>query len=179
MNIIDVIIVVVLILGFVRGAMRGLIIELASLLAIIAGIYGAIHFSYFAIDFLSERLFWDEKYIQIAGFAITFLFISVLIFFTGKMLTELAGLMALGVVNRVMGGVFGLIKFAFVLSVILMFIEGFNKNITFIHEGKFRTSVLFQPVKKIAPLILPPILEGLDELKETDKFEETEKELNA
>ena len=46
--------------------------------------------------------------------------------------------MALGMVNRILGGVFGLIKFAFVLSVILMFIEGFNKNITFIQEGKFK-----------------------------------------
>jgi len=173
MNIIDVIIVFVLILGFVRGAMRGLIVELASLVAIVAGIYGAIHFSYFAIDFLAKSVSWDEKYIQLAGFAITFLFIAVCIFFIGKVLTELAGLMALGMVNRILGGVFGLIKFAFVLSVILMFIEGFNKNITFIQEGKFKTSILFQPVKRIAPLILPPIL------KEFEENNKTEQELNS
>lgn len=173
MNIIDVIIVVVLILGFVRGAMRGLIVELASLVAIVAGIYGAIHFSYFAIDFLAKRVSWDEKYIQLAGFAITFLFIAVCIFFIGKLLTKLAGIMALGMVNRILGGVFGLIKFAFVLSVILMFIEGFNKNITFVQEGKFKTSILFKPVKRIAPLILPPILK---EFEENNKIEQ---ELNA
>ncbi|WP_304131463.1 CvpA family protein, partial [Mesonia mobilis] len=45
MNLVDVVIVIILILGFVRGAMRGLIVELASLVALIAGIYGAIHFS--------------------------------------------------------------------------------------------------------------------------------------
>lgn len=166
MNIIDVIIVVILILGFVRGAMRGFIVELASLVALVAGIYGAIHFSYYAIDFLAERVSWDEEYIQLAGFAATFLIIVIFILLIGKLLTKLAGVMALGVVNRILGGFFGLIKFAFVLSVILMFVEGFNKNITFIEEGKFKTSILFRPVKKIAPMLLPPILE---EFKETDE----------
>ncbi len=170
MNLVDVVIVIILILGFVRGAMRGLIVELASLVALIAGIYGAIHFSYFAIDFLGEKLSWDEEYIKIAGFALTFLLIVLLILLIGKLLTKLAGMIALGIVNRILGGIFGLIKFAFLLSVIVMFLTNLNKNITFLEEGHFKTSILLKPIKKIAPIVLPPVLEG---------FEETNDKLNA
>ena len=47
MNKIDIILLIILGFGLVRGFMRGLIIEMASLLAIVVGIYGAIHFSFF------------------------------------------------------------------------------------------------------------------------------------
>ena len=48
MNTLDIILAVILIFGFVRGLSRGLFVEVASLLALILGIYGAIHFSFFA-----------------------------------------------------------------------------------------------------------------------------------
>ncbi|MBW2960260.1 CvpA family protein [Mesonia aestuariivivens] len=166
MNLVDIIIIVILVLGFARGVMRGLIIELASLIALIAGVYGAIHFSYYAIDLLTKYVSWDEEYIQIVGIALTFLLIIILIILAGKLLTKLAGVIALGIVNRILGGVFGLIKFAFILSVALMFTEGLNKNISFISEEKFEESVLFEPIKKVAPIILPPVLKGIEETKE-------------
>ena len=52
MNIFDIVIAALLIFGFVRGVMKGLFVEVASLVALIAGVYGAIHFSYFIGDFL-------------------------------------------------------------------------------------------------------------------------------
>ena len=52
MNIFDIGIAVLLIFGFVRGVMKGLFVEVASLVALIGGVYGAIHFSYFIVDFL-------------------------------------------------------------------------------------------------------------------------------
>ena len=40
MNIIDIVIVVILIFAFVRGFMKGFFVEIASLIALIGGIYG-------------------------------------------------------------------------------------------------------------------------------------------
>ena len=48
MNIIDIVIVVILIFAFVRGFMKGFFVEIASLIALIGGIYGAVYFFYFA-----------------------------------------------------------------------------------------------------------------------------------
>ena len=43
MNIFDIIIAALLLFAFVRGLMKGLFAEVASLIAIIAGVYVAIH----------------------------------------------------------------------------------------------------------------------------------------
>ena len=79
MNTFDIIIAVILIFGFIRGLLKGLFVEVASLISLIAGIYGAIHFSYFVGNFLAGKVEWDEKYITIVSFAITFAIIVLII----------------------------------------------------------------------------------------------------
>ncbi|HIB36417.1 CvpA family protein [Mesonia sp.] len=169
MNTLDLVIVIILVIGFVRGAMRGLIVELASLIALIAGIYGAIHFSNYAIEFLTEHVSWNEKYIEIAGFGVTFLIIVILILLIGKLLTKLAGLMALGIINRILGGIFGFLKLAFILSVVIMFANNITKNNDLLDEQYFEDSILFEPLEKVAPLILPPLLEQFESPENTEE----------
>ncbi|MCB0383139.1 MAG: CvpA family protein, partial [Psychroserpens sp.] len=48
MAIIDIILGALLLFGLIRGFLKGLFVEVASLVALIAGVYGAIHFSNFA-----------------------------------------------------------------------------------------------------------------------------------
>jgi len=167
MNVIDIVLGVILLFGIIRGFMRGFIIELASLLALVVGVYGAIHFSYFAFDFLQNQFDWEEQYIQLTAFAITFILIVLFILLIGKLLTKLVGVIALGIVNRILGGVFGLLKVAFITSALIMFIESFNENSNFIEEEKLDHSILYQPVKAIAPVFLPKIIDKVDqEMKE-------------
>ncbi len=110
MNIFDIIIAALLIFGFVRGVMKGLFVEVASLVALIAGVYGAIHFSYFIGDILNEYVSWSEEYVSLTAFAGTFIVIIIVIAFLGKILTKLADFASLGVINKILGGVFGALK---------------------------------------------------------------------
>jgi len=155
MNIFDIIIAILLLFGFVRGLMKGLFVEIASLLALILGVYGAIHFSYFAADFLKESVSWEEKYISITAFAITFLVIVIVISLLGKLLTKVANFVALGMINKLLGGVFGTAKIAIILSVIFLFFEGMNDKITFIEKETIEESILYKPIKEIVPTIFP------------------------
>ena len=59
MGFIDVILGLLLVYGLYKGFRNGLILEIASIAALIAGIYGAIHFSYIAAGYLSQRLDWS------------------------------------------------------------------------------------------------------------------------
>ncbi len=79
MNIFDVIIATLLLFGFIRGLMKGLFIEVASLVALIVGVYGSIHFSYIIGDFLNKYVSWNEEYISLSAFAGTFIFIVIII----------------------------------------------------------------------------------------------------
>lgn len=157
MAVIDIILGALILFGLIRGFMKGLFVEVASLLALVAGVYGAIHFSNFAANFLMEKVSWDEKYINIVAFAITFIIIVLAIGLAGKALTKLANFAALGILNKLLGGVFGGLKIAVILSVILMVFDSLNNTIPFASEEDLQDSVLYQPVKSLAPMIFPKL----------------------
>jgi len=175
MEIIDIILGVALLYGLVKGIMKGLLAELASLAALVLGIYGAMHFSFYAKEFLTQYFNWQAKYISLAAFATTFLAIVIGIALAGKLLTKLASAIALGFINKILGAVFGLLKVGLILSVLLGWIEKANGIVPFISEAQKENSILFIPVKNLAPVIFPKLMEKLDaddqskEKKEDDR----------
>ena len=107
MNVLDIVLGSLLLLGLIRGLMKGLFVEVASIVALVLGVYGAIHFSDFAASFLMERVDWNEQSVNITSFAITFVVIVVVIALAGKALTKLADFASLGILNKLLGGLFG------------------------------------------------------------------------
>ena len=158
MGVIDIVLGALILFGLVRGFMKGLFVEVASLVALVAGVYGAIHFSDFAAEFLNDKTDWDEKTISITAFAVTFVVIILAISLAGKALTKLADFAALGIINKLAGGVFGALKIAVILSVILIVFDRMNSTITFIDEENVDDSMLYIPVKSLVPMIFPNIL---------------------
>ena len=150
MNVFDIILAALLTFGFIRGLIKGLFVEVASLLALVLGIYGAIHFSYFAGNLLSAYVSWEERYITIVSFAITFALIVLVIALLGKMLTKIADFASLGILNKILGGVFGLLKIGLILSIVLLVFSKLNNTIPFISDDQKESSILYEPVKNLA-----------------------------
>ncbi|WP_406685187.1 CvpA family protein [Seonamhaeicola sp. MEBiC1930] len=173
MGVIDIVLGALILFGLIRGFSKGLFVEVASLVALVAGVYGAIHFSNFAADFLIEKVDWELKYINIVAFAITFVVIVVVIGMAGKALTKIANFAALGLINRLLGAVFGALKIAVILSVVLIVFDKFNKTIPFADEDDLESSILYTHVKALVPVVLPYILEF-----ENKEPSESEEELN-
>jgi len=174
MNTVDIVLGIFLLYGLVRGFFRGFLTELASLVGLVAGIYGAIHFSYYAGEFLSQHVDWDIEIINLASLAITFLIIIFVVSLVGKMLTKVADFAALGIVNKLLGAIFGLLKSAFVASVIIMFFMTSNKTLEFVETETLEESVLYEPVAVIAPIILPSIIKQVKEKDLWDSEAEAE-----
>lgn len=172
MNTLDIIIAALLLFGFVRGLMKGLFVEIASLVALVAGVYGAIHFSYFLGDWLKDSVNWDEKYVTLAAFAGTFVIIIVVIALLGKILTKIADFASLGILNKILGGVFGALKIGLILSVVFIFFGKMNDTIPFVKKESLDESILFSPVKKLAPMIFPSIIRDGDDDKRDNNLEE-------
>ncbi len=140
--------------------MKGLFVEVASLIALIGGVYGAIHFSYFIVDFLKEYVSWSQEYISLAAFAGTFMVIIITISVLGKMLTKLANFASLGVINKILGGIFGALKIGLILSVVFIFFGKMNNTIPFVKKETLEKSILYAPVKNIAQTIFPSIIKA-------------------
>lgn len=165
MNTIDIIISVLLLFGLVRGIMKGLIVEVASLVALVGGLYGAMNFSFYASDLLKTYVSWDAKYIQITAFALTFLAIVILVSLLGKFLTKIAKTIALGLLNKILGGLFGALKIALILSIILMFFNKINSSLPFVKKDTLDNSILYKPVSGLAPMVFPFFLEAKKEVE--------------
>ncbi|NCO62320.1 MAG: CvpA family protein [Flavobacteriales bacterium] len=176
MSILDIVLLTLLVLGLIRGFMRGFFVELASLIALIAGVYGAFHFSNYAASFLKDRVDWDENTVNIAAFIITFVIIIIVIGLVGKALTKIADFAMLGLINKLLGALFGGLKVAFILSVVLIVLDKMQANIPFVQAVDQQESVLYMPLKSLVPTLFPnikvngkPIGEAYQEEHETAK----------
>ena len=170
MSIIDIILAGLILFGFIRGLFKGLFVEIASLLALVLGIYGAIHFSFFAADLLDSKVDWNEKTLNIVAFAITFVIIVLAISLAGKALTKLADFAALGLLNKLLGGVFGGLKIGLILSILLIVFSKMNNTLPFLQKEDLEKSVLYEPVKSLAPIIFPNIIKS-EEVQESTEEE--------
>lgn len=169
MNIVDIILAVILLYGIIRGFFRGFFAEFASLVGFIAGIYGAIHFSHFLSDYLANKVTWNLHLLNLVAFAVTFILIAFSISLAGKFLTKIVNFAALGILNKLIGAAFGFIKIAFIVSVILMFFRATNEDVTLVEQEVLDESILYLPVRTLAPSLIPSIIREVEELEFTEE----------
>ena len=155
MNWLDIVLAIPLLWFLYRGLRNGLIIELASLSALILGIIAALYFSFYVQGYLEENFEIAENYLYIIAFAITFLIVAVIVYLAGKIIHKLVAIVALGFLNRLAGGIFGILKAALVMSVILYFINSFDPGL--IRSEVKDRSVLYDPIQYIVPMIIPQL----------------------
>ena len=166
MNILDIILAVPLLWFAYRGFQKGLVIELASLLALILGIWAAIHFSFFAADFLSNNFDIGPKYLPVTAFIITFIGVVLGVILVGKIVEKFINLLALGFLNKLAGLIFGIVKAAFLLSVITLIINSFDDDQSLITPKLREGSLLYKPIERFAPGIIPML--DVDDVRKID-----------
>jgi membrane protein required for colicin V production len=172
MNLVDIALGIVLLIGFYAGFKNGLFVALASLIGVIAGVYGALYFSDYTAGYISKWFDWSSEMTQLAAFALTFMGILFLVSTAGKFLTKIADFAMLGIANKILGGIFNALTYAFIISVVFMFVNASSGLSGYvISEEKKENSTLYAPIASIAPIILPHILKEVDRI-ETQKDEE-------
>jgi len=159
MNFLDIIFIVLLCLAFIYGFRKGLIIELATFAALLLGIWAGFHFSELVSGLIEDATDYEGKYINIISFIIVVIVVIVLVQILARVLTKFVKAIALGLLNKIAGGLFAILKAALILSVLIYFINRFDENHRFISDTKRDHSLLFPVVEGIAPLILPGMKE--------------------
>jgi membrane protein required for colicin V production len=160
MNWLDAIIVVVLILSLVSGFINGLVKEVASLAALIIGIWGAIKFSSFTAAKLYDYFDMTGHWVGVIAFLVTFGLIVVIIHFVGIMADKIVNAASLGFINRLLGIVFGLLKAVLIMSVVFVVFNAIDVRRPFLPKKIIEESRFYNPISDIAPAIFPIIGEG-------------------
>ncbi|HLF52363.1 CvpA family protein [Flavobacterium sp.] len=174
MGFLDIILGGLLLYGFIRGIWNGFFVELASLLSLLVGIYVAIKFSHFMKAIVENHVSWNPKTIQITAFVLTFILVVVAITFLAKILTNIASFAFLGWLNKLAGGVFGILKTALIISISLKLFQKINSNNSFAEKETLDNSLFYNPIQKISAVIYPSLEEWFMDLKTNEsKTEET------
>jgi membrane protein required for colicin V production len=169
MNYIDIIIGILLIVSAIVGFRKGLVVEVASLAALILGIWGAIHFSGITTGLLIKYFDLKTDYLNIISFIVTFIVIVILVHIVGSVISNMVDTVGLGILNKLGGLVFGLLRAILFLSVILIVFDKIDSDVQIIPEKTKASSTMYEPIKNVAPSIFPFIRDWYDEHKPLKK----------
>ena len=158
MGFLDIILAMLLAYGLYKGLKNGFFVEIASLVALIAGLFGAIHFSYITGGYLAQYVDWEEQYIALIAFIITFVIIVVLIHMIGKFLSKVTDFTLLGILNKIAGGVFGALKTAVIVGALLIYFDKMNSATNIIKPETIGSSILYTPLKDIGGFVFGKVL---------------------
>ncbi|WP_075591000.1 CvpA family protein [Labilibacter marinus] len=171
MNYFDIVIGIILVIAIVKGFKNGLIVELASLAALVLGVLGAIKFSNFTESWLTQH--FNSDYIGIISFLVTFIGIVVGVHLIAKMVDKLVKAVALGLVNRILGAAFSFIKYGFILSILLSVFTSFDKTFDVLPQETRESSIIYEPLAEFAPKVFPYL--NFDKENIMDKVEDATK----
>ncbi len=155
MNYIDIVLLLLLLFAAINGFRKGLILEVASLAALILGVWGAIEFSYITTGFLTDKAGLETDNLNLISFIVTFVVIVILVHLVGSSLSKLVEVAMLGWINRITGLVFGFIKTAFILSILLLVFNKIDNEVHIISPDTKADSQLYEPIRKFAPSVFP------------------------
>lgn len=159
MNYLDIIMGSLILFGAVKGFFKGFIIEAASIVALIAGILGALLFASTIGDLLST--YFDFDTIPPTGiiFALIFIVIIISINLLAKLLTKVIKMAALGLINRIFGSLFGGLKFTIVLSALLLLLDQFSFLFQYFDTRILEESILYDPIKNLGEILFEWLLD--------------------
>jgi len=154
MEVIDIIILIFAGIMVIIGFRKGLIISLATLAALILGIYLAVHFSNFAADLLKANFDTSATYLPVLSFAITFLLVLVGILFLGKLIEKVVKTVGLGFLNHLAGAALGLVKSVLILSVVFWVITYADPGEKLITPKAKHGSIFYKHLEPIVPTLI-------------------------
>jgi len=157
----DMALAIPLVWGLYKGFTSGIIMEVARIVALIAGVYLAVRFAQELSEYLYLNTDLTNEFLPIISFAIIFIAVVVLVHLFAKTIEKLAKAVALGWANKAAGAAFGMFRIAFMVSVVIMMLTRFELLSKFNRGETAQESFLYEPITELAPFIIP-VLEDVD-----------------
>jgi len=146
MSYIDIVVLIPALWFGYKGFTHGLIRELASLFALIVGIYAAFLFTDLVAEWICNPAIPKEVY-----FAITFIGVLIAVFVLGKFVERIIKLVIPEFVNNLFGGLFGIIKVMVVFSAVFYFIHSVDSQHVILTEQAVQKSVTYKYIEPLVP----------------------------
>jgi membrane protein required for colicin V production len=161
MQIIDIIISTLLVVGLLMGLVKGLVKQVTSLAGLVCGLLVGRAF-YMPVGGFFVKIFkLSVEASHITAFVLILILVPLLFSLVGWLLSKLLSAISLGWINRLLGGLVGVLKFALLAGVIITGIEIFDQRDSLIAEEQKEASVLYYPIYEATGIFFDGIKEEL------------------
>lgn len=156
---IDIIILLPLLMGLVMGIKRGLIIELTGLLAILAGFICIRIWGAEATAWLIQQVTWSEAVCGVLAHALLFIVVSISLHLIAKLLTKLFKAICLGWLNRLLGALFGLLKWSLIVLLAVFCLDRLDQQFQILKPELKQQSVIYQHITPLSEKVWEKVKE--------------------
>ena len=153
MNSLDLFLLIPIALGFISGLFKGLVSELTSLAAIVLGIFGAKLFAPIVSNILIKSFDFSPKTAHPLSYLLIFIAIAISMLMLAKMLDKMFDSMSLGGLNKLFGAVFGALKYALIISVLLNVFDAVDSKFSILKKETKENSIAYKPLLKFGPAL--------------------------
>jgi membrane protein required for colicin V production len=175
MSWLDIIILLPLLIGLVRGLMKGLVIEIASIVAIVLGYIGSRLWGAIFAAWLIKQFSWPETVCMVVAYALLFIGISLLLHILARALSKLFQKVSLGWLNRLLGGVFGTLKWAIIVLTLVLCVHRLDEQFQFIQPDLKEQSIIYMQAAPLSEKMWAEIKKQVEDRQLLQSQEETKK----
>jgi membrane protein required for colicin V production len=154
LNYIDYIILVILVLFLIQGYRKGIIIGLATIAALILGIYVSVHFSNYLDATLMEHLHPSRKWLPVISFSTTFILVVIIVMLVAKMTERLVNVVGMGFFDHFGGAVLGLVKGVILISILFFLFNSMDSKEKWLTRKDKQSSYFYTRVAGVFPKLM-------------------------
>lgn len=128
-----------------------------TLIALGLGIFLAIRFSDMLSAYAVKEFDLSTEFLPILSFSAIFIAVVIGVHFIGKGLEKIVNMVAMKLVNKLAGALFGLLRTALIMSVLLTIINAFDAQASIVPKDLKKDSMLYAPLSMLAGKIVPAV----------------------
>ncbi len=158
MNSLDIGILLIAAIFFIRGIFRGFVFELVSVVGLILGyIISITYLSLLAGYIFSFFPSFSESIVNLVSFFILFVGTNLLLRLVANVITKTLKIAMLGWLNRLLGGLLGMLKSIIIMSILVFIIDLIPFSSSLLEQVEVQTSELYPVLNTLGPQLYAEI----------------------
>jgi len=155
MNVLDIILLLCFVPAIIGGLRRGFIAQVVAIISIILGIWLSFKFSAVLSGWLGQWIEAGEQVLHVISFAVIMILAILALAAVGKLIESTVKIILLGWLNRLLGLIFALLKYALIIGLLLMLFNSLNGQFHLVNQKVLDSSLLYGPLLNMANSVFP------------------------
>ena len=172
MSVIDICLLVPLLWGAARGLYKGLVSTVCSIVGVVAGLYLSSAKAADGAALLSQWFELNDHQLYVIAYILIFVVTVLLVLLLSQLIEHFLKLVTLSWLNRVLGALFGVVKYALIVSLVLNLVDVFHQRTGLLKQQGSQDSYFYEPLKNFGPMVLPYFSFYVNQTDEEDGSEE-------